>query len=109
MNSIPERSSLSNQVIKVLRDDLTSGMWSEWLPSERTLCERLRVSRQTIRAALSELRREGLIVVAHGRRSRIVLHNDTEQKRPVSKVVCILSRVPFHMLRPFAMFLVDEI
>jgi DNA-binding FadR family transcriptional regulator len=56
MNLIPQRTSLSNEVVKVLREGLTSGVWSEWLPGERSLCERLHVSRPTVRAALGELR-----------------------------------------------------
>jgi len=108
MNLIPQRTSLSNEVVKVIRDGLTSGVWSEWLPGERSLCERLHVSRPTVRAALSELRREGLIDVVHGRRSRILRQESTGQKRAPSKVVCLLSPVPLHSLRPFVMFLVDE-
>src|SRR5258707_73100 len=108
MNLIPQRPSLSNEVVKVLREGLTAGVWSEWLPGERSLCERLHVSRPTVRAALSELRREGLIDVVHGRRSRILRQEGTGQKRPPSKVVCMLSPVPLHSLRPFVMFLVDE-
>jgi len=108
MNLIPQRTSLSNEVVKVLRDGLTSGVWSEWLPGERSLCERLRVSRPTVRAALSELRREGLIDVVHGRRSRILQPERTAAKRPLSKVVCLLSPVALPSLRPFVMFLVDE-
>jgi DNA-binding LacI/PurR family transcriptional regulator len=68
----------------------------------------LHVSRPTVRAALSELRREGLIDVVHGRRSRILRQENTGQNRAPSKVVCMLSPVPLHGLRPFVMFLVDE-
>jgi DNA-binding LacI/PurR family transcriptional regulator len=108
MNLIPQRTSLSHEVVKVLRDGLLSGVWSEWLPGERSLCERLHVSRPTVRAALSELRREGLIDVVHGRRSRILTPERTLLKRAPSKVVCMLSPVPLPSLRPFIMFLVDE-
>jgi DNA-binding LacI/PurR family transcriptional regulator len=108
MDLIPQRFSLSNEVVRVLREGLKNGRWSECLPGERTLCDRLHVSRATIRAALSELRREGRIEVAHGRRSRILQKQDALQGRPDSRVVCMLSPVPLHTLRPFVMLLVDE-
>ena len=105
---IPQRTSLSNEVVRVLRNGLRSGIWCDWLPGERSLCERLHVSRPTIRDALSELRREGLIDVAQGRRSRILKRQNGGEQRDVSKVVCMLSPVALHSLRPFVMFLVDE-
>jgi GntR family transcriptional regulator len=37
------------------------------MPSERSLCERLGVSRPTVRAAIDELARDGLLVRQHGR------------------------------------------
>jgi DNA-binding LacI/PurR family transcriptional regulator len=108
MNLIPQRTSLSREVVKVLRDGLSSGLWSQWLPGERSLCERLHVSRPTVRAALTELRRAGLIEVVQGRRSRIVVQEWATQQRAASKNVCLLSPVPLPTLRPFVMFLVDE-
>ena len=94
---------------KLLREGLRTGIWSEWLPGERSLCARLHVSRPTVRAALNELRREGLIEVAHGRRSRIVRRQSASRRRAGSKVVCMLSPVPLAAVRPFVIFLVDEI
>ena len=108
MNLIPQRTSLANEVVRVLRDGLISGVWSEWLPGERSLCERLHVSRPTVRAALRELRREGLIDVVQGRRSRILRPQQIALKRTPSKIVCMLSPGPLDSLRPFTMFLMDE-
>ena len=37
------------------------------MPSERSLCEHLGVSRPTVRAAIDDLARDGLLVRQHGR------------------------------------------
>lgn len=51
------------QLHESLRADIHAGRWQphQQLPSERELCERFRVSRITVRQALLELTREGLI------------------------------------------------
>ena len=50
-----------------LRELIDGGDPGEVLPSERTLSRRLGVSRPTLRAALDELTRDGLVVRRHGR------------------------------------------
>lgn len=72
MPLIPKRFSLITSVADCLRESLSHGEWREFLPGERSLCEHLQVSRQTLKAALVVLRREGLIRVAHGKRTRIL-------------------------------------
>jgi DNA-binding LacI/PurR family transcriptional regulator len=110
MNLVLKRPSLVSEATAALRKTLKSDLWSEYLPGERDLSSQLHVSRQTLRAALKQLRREGLVQVEPGRRRRILRHSDpSPQQRPQSKVVCMLSPLPLHSLRPFDIFLVDNI
>jgi DNA-binding LacI/PurR family transcriptional regulator len=55
---LPQRISLSDQVVKILRDGITAGRWRSELPSEAALCRELQVSRVTLRKALAQLIRE---------------------------------------------------
>ena len=69
MNLILKRPSLVSEATAALRNTLGSDRWADYLPGERVLSSQLRVSRQTLRAALEQLRREGLIQVEPGRRA----------------------------------------
>jgi GntR family transcriptional regulator len=55
-----------NEVREQLRELIDGRPPGEALPSERTLSERLGVSRPTVRAALDELAASGLVVRRHG-------------------------------------------
>lgn len=109
MNLILKRPSLVTEAASELRNTLGSELWSDYLPGERVLSSQLQVSRQTLRAALEQLRREGLIQVEPGRRRRILRVSGEASQRAQSKVVCMLSPMPLHLLRPFDIFLVDNI
>ena len=50
-----------SQVEGILAERLQRGEWQEVIPSERRLCEELRVSRKTLRAALEALCRKGFL------------------------------------------------
>jgi len=88
MNQIPQRVSLMASVTETLRESLRNGEWSEFLPGERPLCDRLQVSRVTLRAALKILAREGLIEISHGLPTKIVTRPQSPANK--SKVVGIL-------------------
>jgi GntR family transcriptional regulator len=62
---------LHHQIQRVLRSKIESGEWApdDRMPTEMALVERFRVSRATIREALSSLTRDGLIVRHRGRGS----------------------------------------
>src|SRR3954466_6173402 len=68
----PQRSSLVAETVNVMRRAIQSGMWRDHLPGERTLCVMWQISRPTLRSALDVLRREQLIEVEHGRRTRVL-------------------------------------
>lgn len=57
------------QIIDWLRSQISTGMWPEHyrLPSEFELAANFGVSRGTIRKAINQLTREGLLVTIHGR------------------------------------------
>ena len=68
MHSLLHRKSLVSQTADVLRQDLQHGLWPGRLPGELELCQRLQISRTTLRAALEVLTREGLLSSSQGRR-----------------------------------------
>ena len=109
MNLVLKRPSLVSEATAALRKNLKSDLWTDYLPGERVLSSQLHVSRQTLRAALKQLRQEGLLQVEPGRRRRILRDSDANSTRAQSKVVCMLSPLPLHSLRPFDIFLVDNI
>lgn len=58
---LPIRRDCATQVADYLREKLKAGYWREHLPAERELARQLGVSRQSLRAALTEMQREGFI------------------------------------------------
>lgn len=60
---------LWRQVVDALRDGIESGRWAEneRIPSERELSDRLGVSRNTVRQAIAEAVRAGLLTRVQGR------------------------------------------
>jgi GntR family transcriptional regulator len=76
--SLARRSgtSLKHQIYLVLRDQIVSGVYAANapLPSEEKLSEEFRVSRITVRAALSELEGSGLVDRQHGRGTFVTGH-----------------------------------
>lgn len=69
---IPKRNSLAAQSADSIRKAIEEGTWREYLPSERRLCEMLRVSRPTIRTALRLLAEGGWLEIRQGRRNRLL-------------------------------------
>lgn len=66
------KHSLIEQSIEALRSAITSGSLQNPLPGENQLAAQLNISRPSLRAALRQLREEGLIQTSKGKRSRIV-------------------------------------
>jgi hypothetical protein len=70
---MPQRANLVAECVRVLRLRLSSGEWSGLLPGERRLAESLQVGRDTIRLALQQLERDGILApAAAGARRRVL-------------------------------------
>jgi len=94
---IPKRHSLAAQAADSIRNAITDGNWREYLPSERRLCEMLRVSRPTIRTALRMLSEDGLLEIHQGRRNRLLTQIQPGPRRQ-SRLIGIVTHEPFsHM------------
>ena len=90
---IPQRLSLSGQTASAIRKAVGEHVWQEFLPSERRLCEMFQVSRPTIRTALRQLAKEGLIEIRQGRRNRL-LTAQPDAAAPRSRLVALVSQQP---------------
>ncbi|MEY2880231.1 MAG: hypothetical protein RLZZ15_2611 [Verrucomicrobiota bacterium] len=90
---LPRRVSLSGQAAEAIRRAAHEGAWREFLPSERRLCEMLQVSRPTVRTALQQLAKEGLIEIRHGRRNRLLAAAGRAAAAP-SRLVVLVSHEP---------------
>jgi DNA-binding LacI/PurR family transcriptional regulator len=109
MNRLPQRVSLVSQTAGILRDELLSGAWARWLPGEHDLCSKLQVSRVTLRAALAQLEREGLLKGGQGRRREAVVSARRVPSDSASKVVALLSPVPLEAMQRFALYWIDDL
>ena len=95
-------ASLIVQAVRWLRQALADQVWQEHLPGERELCAQVGVSQPTLRLALEQIERDGLVEVTHGRRRRIIAHaSKVEPAAAAKKRICMLlpelstARLPF--------------
>lgn len=109
MNAVPPRPSLVTHSADFLREALLRGDWAEWLPSERTLCTRLRISRPTLRAVLAQLEREGVISAVENKRRRILAAKSATRGPVKSRAIALLSPVPAQLMPPFVLFWLDAL
>lgn len=82
---------LWQQVRDDLRARLNQGEFTGSFPSEHELCTRYGVSRHTVREALRELRRDGLVTAARGKRPRLAGEAYVEQ--PVGALYSLFASV----------------
>lgn len=107
--SIPRRVSLVSQTVDTLRMHLQAGHWPERLPAERELSQHLQISRPTLRAALHELQRKGVIKLS-GRVRRSAATKPASAKRPSSGyAVSFLSPFPLQSTSRLVLFLRDQL
>jgi DNA-binding LacI/PurR family transcriptional regulator len=91
------RVSLPVEVADCLRERLLGGEWGRVLPGEFELARALQVGRNTIRAALSILEKEGLVRTVPGRRREVVERVGSERQL-VGKVAVLVLRTPWQTL-----------
>lgn len=109
MQAIPRRQSLVSQTAAILREEIRQGNWRDWLPGERALCEALQVSRNTLRAALAQLKRDGVIRSDHGAGNRILMRPERRTGGLRSHDVALLSPEALERLRPSQTLWIDEL
>ena len=85
------RKSLSDAVFEQLSSEIVHGRMEPGapLPSERSLCDMLRVNRGAVREALKRLSQAGLITIQHGGAARVL---DYKQSGNLD----LLTRLLFH-------------
>lgn len=105
----PQRIPLTALTVQSLRDCIASGLWQEHLPGERELCAILQVSRQTLRAALAQLRDEGVLAVSARQRWKILQPTAEDRTPPPSHVVAAISPRPLEAMNPSAIVMVDQL
>lgn len=94
---LPRRLSLSAQTAAAIRKAVDERVWEEYLPSERRLCELFQVSRPTVRSALQQLAKAGLIEIRQGRRNRL-LAGGAGPAAAGNRLVVLVARQPLaHM------------
>jgi len=106
---VPTRTELAPQIVAILRRRLLAGEWTQRLPSETELSERLQVSRPTLRAALGRLAEEGWIRARHGLGWEVVSRRKRSPTPRGPKTIGILSFAPLDQAPPLALFLIDKL
>lgn len=110
MPSLPSNyQTLSGQVAAHITTEISAGTWREWLPGERALTATLQVSRKTLRKALQQLQREGVIVTAHGLGHRITAPTRPAAVTRPDASIGLLTPESLEHLRPYTALWVDEL
>ncbi|HSI07977.1 MAG TPA: substrate-binding domain-containing protein [Rariglobus sp.] len=109
MPNLPQRQSLASQTADILREGISQGIWQGKLPSERALCERYQISRNTLRAALRQLQRDKIVQAVHGSGNRILAKRRNRSERLQSRDVALLSPEPLEHLLPMQTLWVSEL
>jgi DNA-binding LacI/PurR family transcriptional regulator len=106
---LPQRKSLVSQTADILLAEVRRGTWREWLPGERALCDKLQISRNTLRSALRQLRRDKVIEPQHGAGNRILRQPKGRLPSQELKTVGLLTPEPLERLRPLHTLWIDEL
>jgi DNA-binding LacI/PurR family transcriptional regulator len=85
------RFTISTQIAQILRERLDEGEWTGWLPGEAALSRHLQVSRDTLRTALRQLQREGLVRISHGRPTQIIGNLTREKRETGSRIIRMIT------------------
>lgn len=107
-HALPQRQSLVAQTVAFLHAQIDQGEWSGWLPSERSLCDLLQVSRNTLRAALARMKHEGRIRPVHGAGNEILQVRGAAAEKPRARDVALLTPEPIERLRPLQSLWIDD-
>ncbi len=106
---LPKRHSLVAETVVSLRENIEAGHWQDELPGERELCEMLQVSRRTLRAALDELQRQGVLEVQGRQRRRIRDTKPVSRKAESQRIIGILTPGSFLSMPAPIAFMMDTV
>jgi DNA-binding LacI/PurR family transcriptional regulator len=109
MHRLPQKSSLVAQTAAILRERIEAGEWHRWLPGEHELSAQLHVARMTLRRALDQLQRSGLVRASQGKRREITERRRRRATPAVSGRVLLLTPTPLNFLAPFHVLLTNEL
>ena len=110
-----QKISLVNQIVLQLRKEIIAGNYEAGgeFPSEKELTFRFAASRHTVRSALQELAKEGLIEIAHGRGNIV---KDYREAIGIDVFPDLVNTSPglitpdvFHIYRQHVQWLLDRI
>lgn len=106
-----ERTALAVRVAEKITEELKTGRWIGYLPGERQLASLFQVSRPTLRAALAELEKKGLLRTAQGLRREIVggMHRVADTRSSGSATVVMLSPRPVESIDPFVILQLESL
>lgn len=106
---LPQRTSLVDQLVAILRARLESGEWKTRVTGEHKLCQQLQVSRPTLRKALTVLAEEGWLRAERGLGWRVMSQSTTQVgTRPVQKIG-LLCFVSLNEATHFSLYQIDEL
>ncbi len=106
---VPQKSSLVSQCAAIIREQIRIGEWKDWLPSERYLTEKLRVSRNTVRFALLELKEAEVVESVRGKGYRITMEEQEGENRSTEKTIGILAPEPTEQARPYIVLEIESL
>lgn len=107
---LPERTSLTTETVKVITSMISTGELRQHLPGERNLASRLQIGRDTLRAALVELEKQGWISVGeHGKRRQILKKPKRDRRAKRTRRIGFLSPKRLQELTPAMLLEVDHL
>lgn len=87
------RFTAVEQTAQILTDAIQRGEITDFLPGEAALSAKLKVSRSTLRRALAILVRQDLLLVSHGKRTRVIRpkRKPSPKNAATSASVCFIT------------------
>lgn len=106
---IPQRISLVEQTVTILLDGIERHTWGEWLPSERVLCQQLKISRPTLRRALNQLKEQDVVQTVRSTGNRIIRGPNRRRKPSQALIIHLLCPDPLDRNRLQSNLWMDEV
>jgi len=94
--SLPIRSNLVAQTVDILASEIANGKLYGELPGEFPLCDRLQISRTTLRAALQLMEKRGYFRKRVGRRRQILKPKRASARFGTNRSVRLITGLPLH-------------